>query len=236
LVCKLHSLFMNLSNLLVLDLENSVTLFKLWNERNETDHSTFYCHTSLGKCVYLILYVDDIVIKKNNATRILQLKEHLCNHFQTKDLGSLKYILGTEVAQLKEGIIVSQRKYTLDILEGTSTTDGRLVDSPTDSNKKLMADQGETLSDPERYRRPVEKLIYLTITRVDLSFAVGVLSQFMQNPCIIDHWNAIIHILRYLKKTPRQGLSYKDKGNTQISRYCDANWAISLMNRRFTTR
>jgi len=76
-------------------------------------------------------------------------------------------------------------------------TDDRLVDSHMDPNKILMVDKGEPFFDPERFRRLVGKLIYLTITRPDLSFAVGVVSQFMQNPCF-DSWNASIHILRYL--------------------------------------
>ena len=100
--------------------------------------------------------------------------------------------------QSKEGIVVSQRKYTLDILEERGMSDYRLVDSLVHPNKKLMADQGEPLSDLERYRILVEKLIYLTITRPNLSITVGVVSQFMQDPCI-DYWNATIPILRDLK-------------------------------------
>jgi len=75
-------------------------------KHNEADHSIFYCHAFPRKCVYLIVYIDDIFITRNYATKISQFKEHLCNHFQTKDLGSLKYSLG---------IVVSQRKYALDI-------------------------------------------------------------------------------------------------------------------------
>ena len=96
----------------------------------------------------------------------------------------------------------------------------RPVDGPMDPNLKLLADQSEMYPDLERYRRLVGKLIYLTITRPDISFAVGVVSQFMQNPRV-DHWNAVIRILRYIKRAPGQGLLYEDKGNTQVSRYCD---------------
>jgi len=72
-------------------------------------------------------------------------------------------------------IVVSQRKYALDILElGGGMIGCRPVDSPKDSNKKLMVDQSEALSNPKRFRRLVGKLIYLNITRLDLSFVVGV--------------------------------------------------------------
>jgi len=66
--------------------------------------------------ILLLEYVDDIVITGNDTIGISQLKEHLCRHFQTKDLGSLKYFLGIEVAQSKDGVVISQRKYALEIL------------------------------------------------------------------------------------------------------------------------
>ena len=79
----------------------------------------------------------------------------------------------------------------LDILQETGMIDCRPVESPMHPNQKLTKEEGELFSDLERYRRLVGKLIYLTITRPDLSFAVGIVSQFMQTPCL-GHWNAII--------------------------------------------
>ena len=74
----------------------------------------------------------------------------LFSHFQTKDLGCLKYFLGIEVAQSNEDIVISQRKYFLDILKETGMIECRLVDSPMDPNQKLIAEQGEPFIDPER--------------------------------------------------------------------------------------
>ena len=66
--------------------------------RSLIDHSVFYHHTFIGQCIYLIVYKDDIVIINNNQDGIQKLKQHLFSHFQTKDLGKLKYFLGIEVA------------------------------------------------------------------------------------------------------------------------------------------
>ncbi|RVW83271.1 Retrovirus-related Pol polyprotein from transposon RE1 [Vitis vinifera] len=98
-----------------------------------TDHSVFYHHNSSGQCIYLVVYVDDIVITGSDQNDIQKLKQHLFTHFQTKDLGKLKYFLGIEIAQSSSGVVLSQRKYALDILEETG--------------------QGEPIRDPGRYRR-----------------------------------------------------------------------------------
>ena len=75
------------------------------------------------------------------------MKQHLFNHFQTKDLWKLKYFLGIKIAK-----VMNQRKYALEILEETCMLDCKPVDTPMDPNVKLVPGQGETLCDPRRYR------------------------------------------------------------------------------------
>ncbi|RVW19588.1 Retrovirus-related Pol polyprotein from transposon RE2 [Vitis vinifera] len=137
----------------------------------------------------------------------------------TKDLGKLKYFLGIEITQSSFGMVLSQRKYALDILEETGMLDCKPVDTPMDPNVKLILGQGELLGDPRRYRRLVGKLNYLTITRPDISFPVSVVSQFLQSPCD-SHWDAVICILRYIKSTPGQGnlISWKSKKQDVVAR------------------
>ncbi|RVW89916.1 Retrovirus-related Pol polyprotein from transposon RE1 [Vitis vinifera] len=200
--------------------------------RSTADHSVFY-HNSLGQCIYLVVYVDDIVITGSDQDGIQKLKQHLFTHFQTKDLGKLKYFLGIEIAQSSSGVVL-QRKYALDILEETGMLDCKPVDTPMDPNVKLVPGQGEPLGDPGRYRRLVGKLNYLTITRPDISFPVSVVSQFLQSPCD-SHWDAVIRILRYIKSTPGQGVLYENRGHTQVVGYTDADWAGSPTDRRSTS-
>ena len=107
-------------------------------KHSEADHSVFYCHT--GKSIYLIFYVDDIIIIGNDAATIYRLKKHLFSHLQTNDLGCLKYLLGIEVTQSNGGIVISQRKYALNILKEAGMIKCRLIDSPIDPNQKLMAE------------------------------------------------------------------------------------------------
>ncbi|RVW91338.1 Retrovirus-related Pol polyprotein from transposon RE1 [Vitis vinifera] len=181
--------------------------------RSTTIHSVFYHHNSSGQCIYLVVYVDDIVIIGNDQNGIQKLKQHLFTHFQTKDLGKLKYFLGIEIAQSSSGVVLSQRKYALNILEETGMLDCKPVDTPIDPNVKLIPGQGEPLGDPRRYRRLVGKLNYLIITRPDISFPISVVSQSLQSPCD-SHLDVVIRILRYIKSTPGQGVLYENKGHT----------------------
>ncbi|RVW46594.1 Retrovirus-related Pol polyprotein from transposon TNT 1-94 [Vitis vinifera] len=119
--------------------------------RSTADHSVFYHHNSLGQCIYLVVYVDDIVITGSDQDGIQKLKQHLFTHFQTKDLGKLKYFLGIEIAQSSSGVVLSQRKYALNILEETGMLDCKPVNTPMDPNVKLVPGQGEPLGDPGRY-------------------------------------------------------------------------------------
>ena len=112
--------------------------------RTTTNHSVFYHHTSTEQCIYLIFYVDDIVIIGSDQADIQKLKQHLFNHFQTKDLGKLKYFLGIVVAQSNSDVVICQRKYTFYILVN-SMLDCKLVNNPMDPNVKLLLGEGGSL-------------------------------------------------------------------------------------------
>ena len=106
-------------------------------------------------------------------------------------------------------MVISQKKYTLDILADTGLLDCKPVDTPMDLNVKLVPSYGEPLRDPRRYQRLIGKLNYLTITRLGISFPVSVVSQFLQSPCD-SHWDAAVCILRYVKKTTGQEMLYEN--------------------------
>ena len=193
----------------------------------------FSYDSEAGK-IFLVVYVDDIVITSSDKLGIGKLKVFLQNHFQTKDLGTLKYFLGIEVARSKQGVNLCQRKYVLDLLEETGLLGAKPAETPMEPNVKLSSDTGEVFEDPGRYRRLVGKLNYLTITRPDISFAVSVVSQFMQNPRI-SHWDAVLRIVRYLKGAPGRGLLYKPRGKLEVVGYTDADWAGSVNDKRSIT-
>ena len=119
--------------------------------RSTIDHSVFYHHTSTEQCIYLIIYVDDIVITSSDQDSIQKLKQHLFSHFQTKDLGKLKYFLDIKVAQSNSEVVISQRKYNLDILVDMGMLDCKPVNTLMDPNVKLVPGQGERLYESQGY-------------------------------------------------------------------------------------
>lgn len=110
----------------------------------------------------------------------------------------------------------------------------RAIDTSMDPNVKLLPEQGEPLSNPEKYRRLVGKLNYLTVTRHDISFPVSVVSQFMTSPCQ-SHWEVVVRILRYIKSALGKGLLFEDQGHEHIIGYTDTDWARSPSDNRSTS-
>ncbi|KAL5741578.1 hypothetical protein ACOSP7_028310 [Xanthoceras sorbifolium] len=200
--------------------------------KSKSDHSVFYKQSKAG-IILLVVYVDDIVITGSDATGISSLKSFLHTQFHTKDLGMLKYFLGVEVTRSKNGIFLSQRKYVLDLLTETGKLGARPCSAPMTPNMHLTGD-GEIIEDPEKYRRLVGKLNYLTVTRPDIAYSVSVVSQFMSSPTV-HHWAALEQILCYLKGAPGLGILYANHGHTHIECFSDADWAGSKVDRRSTS-
>ena len=150
-----------------------------------------------------------------------------------KDLGELHYFLGIEVIRSPGGIWLLQRQYGLDMLSRYGMTGCKPISTPLEQNVKLSAEEGELLEDVIVYRRIVESLISMTITRPNLSYAIGLVSQFMQAPGK-PHLDAARHILRYVKSTLQYGLFYEARSLIQVHGYTDADWAGSISDRRST--
>jgi hypothetical protein len=211
----------------------SEAVLKFGLQRCQTNHSAFHLHTSAGY-IFLVVYVEDIVIIGDDSGGIARLKQFLQQQFYTKDLGKFRYFLGIEVARSRTDINLSQRKYALDLLEETDLLGSRPVDALMDPNKKLLKDESELFEDPGRYRRLVGKLNYLTITRPDISYAVSVVSHFLEAPRV-SHWEVVTRILRYLKRAPGLGILYRPNGHLKVEGFTDADWAGSPSDRRSTT-
>ena len=150
--------------------------------QSQADHTMFYKHSREAKVTILIVYMDDIILTDDDRCELDKLNKELAKDFEIKDLGALKYFLGMEIARSKEGIFVTQRKYTIDLLSEIGLLGFRVDETPTDPILKLQHAKAEKVGNIEQFQRLVGRLIYLSHTRPDIAFAVSRVSQFMHSP------------------------------------------------------
>jgi hypothetical protein len=135
----------------------------------------------------LVLYVDDLLITDCSTSTIVAVKRILHDKFLMTDMGPLHFFLGLEISQDASDIKLSQAKYARDLLERFHMTDCKSAPTPFLSGVKLE-DGGETpLVESTLYKQLVGSLLYFTHSRLDLSYAVGTVSRFTQEPHEL-HW------------------------------------------------
>nr|GFA81936.1 putative reverse transcriptase, RNA-dependent DNA polymerase [Tanacetum cinerariifolium] len=154
---------------------------------------------------------------------IKRLKEGLFTEFEMKDLGNLKYFLGIDVLRSPKEIFICQKKYILDLLAEIGMINCKPADTPMMVNQKLFMEKKAKLADRNRYQWLVEKLIYLSHTRPDIAYAVGVVSRFMHQPQVA-HMNATLRIVGYFKGTAGHRVLFRSNGHLNIQMYTDADW------------
>jgi hypothetical protein len=116
-----------------------------------------------------------MIITGDDVQGIQDLKRFLGQHFKMKDLGPLSYFLGLEVSSSFDGYYLTQAKYTSDLISRAGITDSKIVDTPIKYNNHLNNHDGEPLLDATLYRQLVGSLVYLTVTGLDISYAVTLL-------------------------------------------------------------
>lgn len=182
----------------------------------------------------LLVNVDYIIIAGPSLADIQSLKAFLHTQLKLKDLGDLKFFLGLEIAKSSRGIVLSQRHYTLQILADTGFLGSKPVSTPMDPRLKLNAHDGSLLPDPSQYRRLIGRLLYLNLSRADITFPVHKLSQYMSQPHS-PHLQVVHHLLRYLKLTPSQGLFFSASSSLELRSFPDADWGSCPDSRKSVT-
>ncbi|KAL2240968.1 UNVERIFIED_CONTAM: Retrovirus-related Pol polyprotein from transposon RE1 [Sesamum indicum] len=184
--------------------------------------------------IFLLVYVDDLLITGPSESLIQEVKMFLDTAFSIKDLGYAKYFLGLEIARSPSGTSVTQHKYIRDIVADAGFGQCKPAPTPLPLGLKLSSQSSPTLDDPEPFRRLVGRLLYLGFTRPDISYAAQQLSQFVHAPCQI-HMDAALHLVRYLAGCPDLGLFIPTTASSVLTAYCDADWASCVDTRRSLT-
>lgn len=200
---------------------------------SESDSSLFI-KKHQGQMVVVLLYVDDIILTGSNYGEVTRLQDELSLRFEMKKLGELGTFLGLQIENLEEGLFVSQINYAKKLVDKFGMTDGKKSYTPLDVNPRLSRDEGTCLPDPRLYRALVGSLIYLTITRPDIAYAVGVVSRYMQEPRK-PHLEEAKKILKYINTSLDVGLFYRKGAKFVLQGFADADFAGDRDDRRSTS-
>ena len=175
-----------------------------------------------------------MIITGDDLNGIQELKVFLNQQFEMKDLGNLSYFLGLEITYSTDGLHITQAKYASELLSRAGLTNSKTVDTPVELNAHLTPIGGKPLPNPSLYRRLIGSLVYLTVTRPNISYAVYQVSQYLFTPRS-THYAAVLHILRYLKGTLFHGLFYSAQSPLILRAFFDADWAGDPIDRKSTT-
>ena len=153
---------------------------KIGFTKSDADSNLYYKVVE-GDTLILVLYVDDLFL--TGANRLVSwCKKQLSSEFEMKDLGLMHYFLGLDIWQQSKAKLVSQRKYTVDILRRFGMMDCKSMSTPMTLNLKKLHSDDSDLVDPTMYRQLIGSLMYLVNTRPDICFVVSTFSRYMCEP------------------------------------------------------
>ncbi|KAK8700422.1 hypothetical protein V6N13_018819 [Hibiscus sabdariffa] len=197
--------------------------------------SSLYFWEKEGCKVYVMVYVDDVVVTGDDDVSIDKVVQEIIVIFSLKDLGDLSFFLGMNVRRVKQGIILSQRKHILEVLETAKMLDANPAPTPMVTSPVLTSEDGDPCSNPTLYRQIVGILQHVCNTRPDIHFAVNKVSQFMQQPTE-KHWKVVQRILKYLKGMIDHGLFFDfTVSPTTLVGYSDSYWGSKSEDWRSTS-
>ena len=215
-------------------------LAKLGFVRSNIDTCLFI--RSNDEPMYLAVWVDDIVIAAKSHAAHRHFVKQLEERFPIEDKGPLQWILGMQVTHKRQDreISLSQGLYIQDILSKYApflTDSCRSYDVPMAEAPLLTEAMSPIVGTPEHDRMRGKQEFYMTVvgcllwlaacTRPDIAYASSVVARYVANPGI-EHYNALIRILVYLRTTSKHGLKFRVRERVGLYVYADANWCTKF--------
>ncbi|XP_050253631.1 uncharacterized mitochondrial protein AtMg00810-like [Quercus robur] len=192
---------------------------------------TLFVKTNENYLLVAQVYVDDIVFGATTNARAIEFFEEMKKEFEMSMVGELTFFLGLQLKQQlkqkKEGIFISQEKYARNLVKKFGLDSKKHASTPMSLSTKLNLDpSGEEVS-PTLYRSIIGSLLYLTASRSNIAFSMGVCARYQAAPKE-SHLTAMKRIIRYVNGTPDYGLWYSKDSNACLARYLNADWAGSV--------
>ncbi|XP_020674562.2 uncharacterized protein LOC110093877 [Dendrobium catenatum] len=183
--------------------------------------------------IYLLVYVDDILLTGNNTQAMNDLVGKLKSKFTMKHLGLAHQFLGIKIDRYPDKYFLSQSLYAKSILQMAELPKCNSVANPSITKPAALSPPPTPIFDAVLYRRLIGALQYLTLTHPDISYAVNALSQHMHSPEPL-HTVMLKKLLRYIQGTVDFGLPLT-RSHLNLTTYSDADWASDPITRRSTS-
>jgi hypothetical protein len=180
------------------------------------------------------IYVDDIIFGGSSHTLVSRFQEMMESEFQMFMMGELTFFLDIQVKQTKQGTFMHQAKYTMDLMKKFNMAELKPVSTPMSSTASLGPDEDGEAVDQREYRSMIGSLLYLTVTRPDIQFAVGLCARFQASPRS-SHRTAVQRVFRYLKHTSEIGIWYSASSSMDLVGFFDADFTCCGIDRKSTS-
>ena len=190
--------------------------------------TTLFIRNDKNSFIVAQIYVDDIVFGATNDSLAHSFADEMKAIFKMSMVGELTYFLGLQVKQTDSGIYLNQAKYARNLVKRFGLDNAAYSRTPMAANAKLTNDLSGESVDVTLYRSMIGCLLYLTASRPDIAFSVGVCSRFQSNPKV-SYFNAVKRIIKYVGGTCDYELFYSKESNLSLVGFSDSDWAGNAM-------
>ncbi|XP_019099598.1 PREDICTED: uncharacterized protein LOC109132442 [Camelina sativa] len=202
--------------------------------RLERIHSSTSWHGMSSKHQDVPYGCEKCVSKCTNLKLVKTFVKEMTKEFEMSMVGEIIYFLGLQIKQSDHGIHISQSTYAKSLIQRFGMQISKSARTPMISTTKLSKNTTGQKVDEKLYRAMIGSLLYLTATRPDLCFSVGVCARYQADPRMY-HLNDVKRIIKYVKRTIDRGLYYPKQTTQNLAGFCDSDWAGNLDDRRSTS-
>ncbi|KAK2403016.1 hypothetical protein QL285_052490 [Trifolium repens] len=196
--------------------------------------NTLFRKTTKKDILIIQIYVDDIIFGSTNASLCKNFSKLMQDEFEMSMMGELKFFLGIQINQGKDGTYIHQSKYTKELLKKFNLEDCKIMSTPMHPTSSLSKEEIGSKVDQKLYRGMIGSLLYLTASRPGILYSVCLCARFQSDPRE-PHLTAVKRIFRYLKGTTNLGLLYKKSLDSKLVGFCDADYAGDKIERKSTS-
>ncbi|KAF7127450.1 hypothetical protein RHSIM_Rhsim11G0030000 [Rhododendron simsii] len=202
-------------------------------EKNKDDEQDSWQHK--GKHLLVVqIYVDDIIFGSTSPALVNEFSDFLQSEFEMSMMGELTFFLGLQVRQFEHGIFVSQTKYASNLVKKFGLDSAKHSRTPMSTTTRLSKDLDGISIDQTLYRSVIGSLLYLTASRPDIAFSVGVCARYQANPKE-SHLTAVKRVIKYINGTMGYGIWLSKDTNSNLAGFSDADWAGCADDRKSTS-